>query len=256
MDDRLPPPDGFFLLHAGATNSWESNLDRQQAIQEVLSSVASTARASLCAGALALDVVEEAVVALEDCPFLNAGKGSALTEDGTHELEAAIVDGKTGRYGAVAGLTTVKNPVHTGSGDDKRKGIPIQGPVSYGENYRGFLTTRYGSLSANLDELTGLAAKIRQSIGQTQRISIPCSWRAPSEHALKALQSEWYTVMFRMQSTMYHDAIEFFQRVLGYEYLLVPVTTASISSPMGLSASCLFATQMTHARSGVNNDGG
>ncbi|RSL38860.1 hypothetical protein CEP54_016383 [Fusarium duplospermum] len=42
--------------------------------------------------------------------------------------------------------------------------------------------------------------------------------------------------MFRMQSTMYHDAIELFQRIMGYEYLVVPVTTASISSPMGLGS--------------------
>ena len=71
---------------------------------------------------------------------------------------------------------------------------------------------------------------------QIQCISVPYSWKEPDEHPLKTLQSPWYTTMFRMQSTMYHDAIDFFQRVMKYEFLVVPVTTASISSPMGLGS--------------------
>lgn len=51
------------------------------------------------------------VAALEDNPLFNAGKGSVLTEAGTFELEAAVMDGATMRMGAVAGLTTVKNPI-------------------------------------------------------------------------------------------------------------------------------------------------
>jgi hypothetical protein len=78
--------EGYFVLHAGATNSWETNLALQQAIEKVLFETAETARTSLRAGASALEVVETAVVALEDCPFFNAGKGAALTEDGTHEV--------------------------------------------------------------------------------------------------------------------------------------------------------------------------
>jgi Asparaginase len=55
-------------LHAGTTESWETNLPHQQAIEQVLGEITELARASLLAGASALNVVEAAVIALEDCP--------------------------------------------------------------------------------------------------------------------------------------------------------------------------------------------
>lgn len=48
---------------------------------------------------------------LENHASFNAGKGAAFTKAGTHELEAAIMDGKNGGYGAVACITKTKNPV-------------------------------------------------------------------------------------------------------------------------------------------------
>jgi L-asparaginase / beta-aspartyl-peptidase len=60
--------------------------------------------------ASAIDAVENAVVALEDDPALNAGFGSVLTIDGTVEMDAGIADGSTGACGAVANVT-VANPV-------------------------------------------------------------------------------------------------------------------------------------------------
>jgi L-asparaginase / beta-aspartyl-peptidase len=58
----------------------------------------------------AVDAVELAVIALEDDPALNAGFGSVLAEDGSFELDAGLVDGSTGRCGAVAGVT-VRHPI-------------------------------------------------------------------------------------------------------------------------------------------------
>lgn len=48
---------------------------------------------------------------LETDPLFNSGRGSALTEKGTVEMEASIMDGPKRRCGAVSGLTTVKNPI-------------------------------------------------------------------------------------------------------------------------------------------------
>jgi beta-aspartyl-peptidase (threonine type) len=48
---------------------------------------------------------------LEDDPIFDAGTGSVLTAAGTVELDAALMDGRTLRYGAVAGLRRVRNPV-------------------------------------------------------------------------------------------------------------------------------------------------
>lgn len=48
---------------------------------------------------------------LENNPHFNAGKGSVLTTDGTVEMEACIMDGRTKKCGAVSGLTTVVNAI-------------------------------------------------------------------------------------------------------------------------------------------------
>lgn len=48
---------------------------------------------------------------LETDPLFNSRRGSALTENGTVEMEASIMDGPKRRCGAVSGLTTVKNPI-------------------------------------------------------------------------------------------------------------------------------------------------
>lgn len=62
-------------------------------------------------GASAVDVVEAVVRVLEDDPAFNAGKGAVLNADRIAELDASIMDGKTLRCGAVAGVQTVKNPI-------------------------------------------------------------------------------------------------------------------------------------------------
>ena len=59
----------------------------------------------------AMDAVETAVNYLEDSPLFNAGKGSVFTNEGTHEMDAAIMDGKTLDAGAVSLITGIKNPV-------------------------------------------------------------------------------------------------------------------------------------------------
>jgi len=66
---------------------------------------------SLEAGKSAIDAIEIAVKLLEDSPLFNAGKGSVFTAEGTHEMDAAIMDGKTLSAGAVSLITGIKNPV-------------------------------------------------------------------------------------------------------------------------------------------------
>lgn len=58
-----------------------------------------------------VDAVETAVKMLEDSPLFNAGKGSVFTAEGTHEMDAAIMDGATREAGAVSLITGIKNPV-------------------------------------------------------------------------------------------------------------------------------------------------
>ena len=63
------------------------------------------------AGGSAIDAVEEAVKLLEDSHLFNAGKGSVFTAEGTHEMDAAIMDGNSLNAGAVSLITGIKNPV-------------------------------------------------------------------------------------------------------------------------------------------------
>jgi beta-aspartyl-peptidase (threonine type) len=65
----------------------------------------------LAGGGSSLDAVEAAVVIFEDSPQFNAGKGAVFTHEGTNELDAAIMDGRTMMAGAVAGVKRVKNPI-------------------------------------------------------------------------------------------------------------------------------------------------
>ena len=62
-------------------------------------------------GGSSLDATEAAVRTFEDDPLFNAGKGSVFSAAGTNEMDAAIMDGKTLRAGAVADVQHVKNPI-------------------------------------------------------------------------------------------------------------------------------------------------
>lgn len=59
----------------------------------------------------ALDIVEYAVILLENEPIFNAGKGAVFTQLESHELEASIMDGATLKCGAVSMVTNFKNPI-------------------------------------------------------------------------------------------------------------------------------------------------
>lgn len=62
-------------------------------------------------GHSALDAVEAAVIALEDDPLFNAGKGSVFAANGLHEMDASIMDGSSLNAGAISGVVGVKNPI-------------------------------------------------------------------------------------------------------------------------------------------------
>ncbi|MGP8217267.1 MAG: isoaspartyl peptidase/L-asparaginase family protein [Bacteroidia bacterium] len=59
----------------------------------------------------AVDAVEAAVRVMEDSPLFNAGKGSVFNCDGINEMDAAIMNGKNLKAGAIAEVHTIRNPV-------------------------------------------------------------------------------------------------------------------------------------------------
>jgi L-asparaginase / beta-aspartyl-peptidase len=65
----------------------------------------------LSKGGSALDAVTQAVIALEDDPLFNAGRGAVYTSGGAHEMDAAVMDGRQREAGAVAGILGPRNPI-------------------------------------------------------------------------------------------------------------------------------------------------
>lgn len=79
----------------------------RNALQEAL----KTGYSILEKNGAAIDAVEASVKYLEDSPLFNAGKGSVFTANGTHEMDASIMEGKTRDAAAVSLISGIKNPI-------------------------------------------------------------------------------------------------------------------------------------------------
>lgn len=96
------------ILHGGAGARRERNYDAEVVhMREVVEAM----KARLDAGASALDVAVEAVVMLEDSGLYVAGRGASPNLAGDYELDASLMDGASGKAGAVAALQGFRNPV-------------------------------------------------------------------------------------------------------------------------------------------------
>ncbi|HEY0044260.1 MAG TPA: isoaspartyl peptidase/L-asparaginase [Allosphingosinicella sp.] len=101
------------VIHGGS-----GIIEREQLSPEQDASTRAALHAALEAGSqvlesggAALDAVEAAARVLEDDPHFNAGRGSVFTYQGTNEMDAAIMDGRSREAGAVTGVTATKNPI-------------------------------------------------------------------------------------------------------------------------------------------------
>ncbi len=92
-------------------NRAEMTPEREARYRAGLEAARDAGYAVLERGGTSLDAVTAAVRTLEDDPLFNAGKGAVLNRLGVAELDSSIMDGKTLRAGAVAGVQHVKNPV-------------------------------------------------------------------------------------------------------------------------------------------------
>jgi len=103
----------ILVIHGGAGTILKKNMTPQKEAEYVaaLTKALQAGYDAIKAGKTSLDAVEATIHVLEDDPHFNAGKGAVFTHDGRNELDASIMDGKTLMAGAVAGVTTVKNPI-------------------------------------------------------------------------------------------------------------------------------------------------
>jgi len=101
------------VLHGGAGTMDRRRMtpEREERYHAGLRAALSAGHAVLMDGGSALDAVTAAVVALEDDPVFNAGRGAVFNADGRQEMDAAVMDGRDRAAGAVAGILGPRNPV-------------------------------------------------------------------------------------------------------------------------------------------------
>ncbi len=102
--------DPILAIHGGAGTMPPGSMD-PAAYRTGLHHALMAGHKVLAAGGPAMEAVTAAVVALEDDPLFNAGRGAVFTRDGQHEMDAAVMDGATLGIGAVAGICGPRNPV-------------------------------------------------------------------------------------------------------------------------------------------------
>lgn len=106
-------PEWHLAIHGGAGVILRENLSSEQEATYVagLTEAMEAGAAVLRAGGGAVDAVQAAVLPLENNPLFNAGYGAVFGANGTHELDASIMDGRDRNAGAVAGVMRVRNPI-------------------------------------------------------------------------------------------------------------------------------------------------
>lgn len=100
-------------IHGGAGTITKSEMtaELEREYRNGLENALQTGWEILSKNGAALDAVEAAVVALENYPLFNAGRGAVFTHEGKNELDASIMNGANGKAGAVAFVKNVVNPV-------------------------------------------------------------------------------------------------------------------------------------------------
>lgn len=101
------------VIHGGSGNIYKGKFTAQEEndYETKLLEALALGDSILKNGGSSLECVEKVINILEDSPLFNAGKGAVLTNLGTCELDASIMDGSTLNAGAIAGVKRIKNPI-------------------------------------------------------------------------------------------------------------------------------------------------
>ncbi len=101
------------VIHGGAGNITRDNMtpELEMRYRSGLEQALKEGYRVLSSGGSSVEAVVAAIKVMEDSPWFNAGKGAVFTHNGTVELDASLMDGRTGLAGAVAGVKTIKNPI-------------------------------------------------------------------------------------------------------------------------------------------------
>ncbi|MGC8973616.1 MAG: isoaspartyl peptidase/L-asparaginase [Thermoproteus sp.] len=96
-------------VHGGA-GRWSVTPEEEARARRALADAVEAGLAAIARGN-AVDAVVEAVAYMEDSGVFDAGVGSVYTISGRVQMDAGVMDGASGRAGAVAAVEDVRNPV-------------------------------------------------------------------------------------------------------------------------------------------------
>jgi len=96
---------------AGAIKKEKMTPEKEAAYRAALEIALRAGYDVLAKGGAALDAVIASIKVMEDSPLFNAAKGAVFNHEGKNELDASLMDGRTLDAGAVAEITTLKNPI-------------------------------------------------------------------------------------------------------------------------------------------------
>jgi beta-aspartyl-peptidase (threonine type) len=101
------------VIHGGAGNITPAMMtsEQEREYDNGLNAALDKGYEILKHGGSSVDAVVAAITELENNPIFNAGRGSVFTKKGLHEMDAALMNGKTLEAGAVAGVRNIKNPI-------------------------------------------------------------------------------------------------------------------------------------------------
>ncbi len=101
------------VIHGGAGTILKENMnpELEKQYKDKITEALKVGYDTLSKGGTSIDAVVVAIKILEDSPLFNAGKGSVFSAEGKNEMDASIMEGKTLKAGAIAGVRTIKNPI-------------------------------------------------------------------------------------------------------------------------------------------------
>lgn len=101
------------VIHGGAGTILKKNMtpEKEEAYRGKLKEALEAGYAILQSKGSSTEAVQAAIHVMEDSPLFNAGKGAVYTNAETQEMDASIMEGSTLNAGAVAGVSTVRNPI-------------------------------------------------------------------------------------------------------------------------------------------------
>lgn len=111
--EEISPVEWALVIHGGAGNINQEAMseERQTEYKIKLEEAIEAGSAILKEGGNSLQAVEASIHVLENSPLFNAGKGAVFNAMGQNEMDASIMDGASGKAGAVAGVRHIKNPI-------------------------------------------------------------------------------------------------------------------------------------------------